>query len=130
MRFLLAMGGYGFATMVFGWSTWFPLSLAALFMIGVQNNINQITRQTLMQAHTPDDLRGRASSVNSIVAVSSNELGAFECGTVAALTNPVVAVVSGGAITVLAAALIAWKFPELRRLKSLSPETIPRSVKD
>ena len=68
-------------------------------------------------------LRGRASSVNTIVAVSSNELGAFECAAVAALTTPVVAVVSGGAITLLAAGLGAWRFPELRRLKSLSPET-------
>jgi len=123
MRFLLAMAGYGIATMIFGLSTSFMLSMAALFVFGSLNNINQITRQTLMQAHTPDELRGRASSVNAIVAVSSNELGAFECAAVAALTTPVVAVVSGGAITLLAAGLVAWKFPELRRLKSLSPET-------
>lgn len=119
-RFLLAMAVYGGATVVFGLSTWFPLSLAALLVIGMMNNINQVTRQTLMQTHTPDHLRGRASSVNSIFATSSNELGAFECGSVAALAGPVVAVCSGGVITVLAAGLIGWRFPELRRLGSLN----------
>lgn len=120
-RFLLAMAVYGLATMLFGLSGWFPLSLFALFLIGAMNNINQVTRQTLMQSHTPDHLRGRASSVNSIFASSSNELGAFECGAVAALAGPVFAVASGGAITVLAAAAAGWKFPQLRKLTSLSP---------
>ena len=119
-RFLLAMAAYGAATVVFAYSTWFPLSLAALFMIGMMNNINQVTRQTLMQSHTPDHLRGRASSVNSLFAASSNELGAFECGTVAALAGPVFAVASGGVITMLAAGLVGWRFPELRRLTSLT----------
>ena len=120
-RFILAMVAYGFATMLFGLSTWFPLSLAALFVIGAMNNINAVTRQTLMQSHTPDHLRGRASSVNSIFASSSNELGAFECGSVAAFAGPVFAVASGGVITVIAAAAVGWKFPQLRDLKSLSP---------
>jgi predicted MFS family arabinose efflux permease len=115
------MGAYGLATLVFGLSSWFPLSLAALFVIGAMNNINQVTRQTLMQSYTPDHLRGRASSVNSIFATSSNELGAFECGTVAAFAGPVFAVASGGAITVLAALAVGWKFPQLRELGSLSP---------
>ncbi len=129
LRLLLALACYGAATMVFGWSTSFPLSLIALATIGAMNNINNVTRQTVLQSHTPDDLRGRVSSVNTIFATSSNELGAFECGTVAAFAGPVVAVVSGGAITILAVGVIAWLFPDLRRLKSLAPEpnALPRT---
>jgi MFS family permease len=121
IRFIVAMGGYGVATMIFGMSTSFALSMAALVIVGAMNNINHVTRQTLMQSYTPEHLRGRASSVNTLFASSSNELGAFECGAVAALAGPVFAVASGGAITVLAAAWVAWKFPDLRRLTSLAP---------
>ena len=124
-RFLFAMAAYGLATIVFGLSVWFPLSLAALFVIGAMNNINMVTRQTLMQSYTPDHLRGRASSVNTVFASSSNELGAFECGTVAAFAGPVFAVASGGVITVLAVLGVGWKFPQLRELKSLSPAASP-----
>lgn len=118
--FLLAVAGFGVATVVFGWSTNYWLSLLALAAIGALDNISVITRQTIVQVYTPDELRGRVSSVNNVFISSSNELGAFESGTVAALTNPVFAVVSGGFATVLLVMLGAKVFPDLRKLRSLT----------
>jgi MFS family permease len=118
-RFLWAVAGFGVATVVFGLSTHFWLSLAALAAIGALDNISVVTRQTVVQSYTPDALRGRVSSVNSVFISTSNELGAFESGAVAAFTTPVFAVTSGGIATVLLVALGARVFPEMRRMKSL-----------
>jgi MFS family permease len=118
--FLLAVAGFGAATVVFGWSTNYWLSLLALAAIGALDNISVITRQTIVQIYTPDEVRGRVSSVNNVFISSSNELGAFESGSVAALTNPVFAVVSGGFATVLLVMVGAKVFPDLRRLRSLT----------
>ena len=118
-RFLWAVAGFGIATVVFGLSTTFWLSMLALAAIGALDNISVVTRQTVVQSYTPDALRGRVSSVNSVFISTSNELGAFESGLVASLTTPVFAVVSGGIATVLLVAAGAKAFPELRRMKSL-----------
>jgi len=103
------------ATLVFGLSTRFELSLFALLITGVADNISVVTRQTLMQMETPDDMRGRVSAVNSIFIGASNQLGEFESGATAAVFGPVGSVVLGGIGTLLVA--LAWLrlFPQLAR---------------
>ena len=117
---LWAVAGFGLATVVFGLSHWFWLSLFALFLTGALDNISVVIRLTLVQLHTPDELRGRVSAVNSVFISSSNELGAFRAGSMAAFTGPVFAVVAGGIAILAIVAMQAKAFPELRRLKSLT----------
>lgn len=116
---LWSVFGFGIATMVFGMSTNLWLSLAALFLVGALDNISVVIRLTMVQLYTPDSLRGRVSAVNSVFISSSNELGAFRAGAVAAMTGAVFAVVSGGIAILGLVALGAKLFPELRNLKSL-----------
>jgi MFS family permease len=111
---LLSVAGYGVATMAFGLSRSFPLSLLAYGMCGVTDQISVIMRQTTIQLATPDELRGRVSSVSSLFIGASNQVGSIESGVVAALTNATFAVVSGGAACIGVVALIAAKMPELR----------------
>jgi MFS family permease len=104
---------FGVATVVFGFSQNFGLSLFALAVTGAADNISVVTRVTLMQLQTPDEIRGRVAAVNSIFIGASNQLGEFESGAVAALWGPVVSVVSGGVGTVLIAASWIKLFPTL-----------------
>lgn len=106
---------FGAATVVFGFSQNFGLSLFALAATGAADNISVVTRMTLMQLQTPDDIRGRVAAVNSIFIGASNQLGEFESGAVAALWGPVVSVVSGGVGTILVAASWIKLFPTLAR---------------
>jgi MFS family permease len=124
---LWAVAGFGLATIVFGWSTNFWLSMVALFATGVLDNISVVIRLTLVQLHSPDELRGRVSAVNSVFISSSNELGAFRAGAMAAFTTPVFAVVAGGFAILAIVAAQTKLFPELRKLKSL--EAPPASAK-
>lgn len=117
---LWSVVGFGIATIVFGLSTWYSLSLGALFLIGALDNISVVIRHTLVQMLTPDEMRGRVSSVNSMFIGASNELGGFESGLVARLTSPVISVVSGGIGTLLVVAGVAIFFPELRRYGRLT----------
>lgn len=117
---LLSVAAFGAGTIVFGFSTWFPLSLAALIFLGAVDNISVVIRHVLVQVRTPDHLRGRVSAVNSVFIESSNELGAFESGLVAKLFGPVFSVVSGGVGTILVVLGIAWMWPEVRRLGRLT----------
>lgn len=112
---LLSVAGFGAATIVFGVSTNFWLSLAALLLIGAFDNISVVIRHTLVQVLTPDELRGRVSAVNSLFIGASNELGGFESGLVAWAFGPVISVVSGGIGTILIVAAVAVRFPRLRR---------------
>lgn len=112
-RLLAAVGVFGLATVVFGLSTHFGLSLLALAVTGAADNISVVTRQTLVQLETPDEMRGRVSAVNSIFIGASNQLGEFESGATAALFGPVGSVVLGGVGTVLVAALWLRLFPAL-----------------
>jgi hypothetical protein len=123
MSLLLSVAGFGVATIVFGVSTWFPLSLAMLIVLGGLDNISVVIRHVLVQVRTPDALRGRVSAVNSVFIESSNELGAFESGLVAKLFGPIFSVVSGGIGTMLVVAGIAWLWPEVRRLGRLEEPT-------
>ncbi|HEX8983705.1 MAG TPA: MFS transporter [Ktedonobacterales bacterium] len=113
---LLAVGVYGVATLVFGVSTFFPLSLAALLVLGAMDNISVVIRKTLLLLRTPDELRGRLSAVNNVFVGTSNQLGGFESGAVAAAIGPVTSVALGGIGSVLAVLGIAWAWPELRQL--------------
>lgn len=114
-----AVAGFGLCIIVFGLSTSFFLSLAALFLSGAIDNISVIIRHVLVQVRTPDALRGRVSAVNSVFIESSNELGGFESGLVAKIFGPIVSVVSGGIGTVLVVAAVALAWPQIRRLGEL-----------
>jgi len=118
---LTAVVGFGVATVVFGLSKSFVLSMVMLFLLGALDGISMIIRSTLVQLRTPDEMRGRVSAVNSVFIDMSNELGGFESGALAALVGPVVAVVAGGVGTVAVVTVVALAWPELRRLGPLQP---------
>ena len=107
---------FGAATVVFGVSTSFPLSLAALTAMGAGDMVSVYIRQLLVQLETPDAIRGRVSAVNAVFIGASNELGEFESGVTAAWWGVVPAVVVGGAATLLVAGAWARWFPVLREL--------------
>lgn len=111
---LAAVVAFGLATIVFGLSRAFPLSLAAYMVAGMADQVSVVMRATAIQLSTPDALRGRVSAVNMIFIGASNQLGAAESGFVAHLTSPTFAVVSGGVVCLLVVAFIAFKLPELR----------------
>jgi MFS family permease len=117
---LWAVVAFGLATVVFGLSRNFWLSLAALVVTGAADNISVVVRHTLVQLLTPDPMRGRVAAVNNIFIGSSNELGALESGLTAALFGPVLSVVFGGIGTILAVAVVAWKWPEVRKIGPLA----------
>jgi MFS family permease len=106
---------YGLATIGFGLSRSFPLSVACYVLVGVADQVSVVLRSTAIQLTTPDALRGRVSAVNFIFIGASNQLGAMESGFVAALTSPTFAVVSGGIGCLIVVAIVAAKLPELRR---------------
>lgn len=115
---------FGVATIVFGLSESFTLSLAALAVLGGADMISVVVRQSIIQLGTPDDLRGRVASLNMIFIGASNELGEFESGVTAHwLGSAVRAAVLGGVGTLMVTGLWAVMFPELRRVDSL--ESIP-----
>jgi MFS family permease len=116
---LLAVAGFGAATIVFGLSRNFWLSLAMLFLTGAFDNISVVIRQTLATLLTPDEMRGRVSAVNGMFISMSNELGRVESGSVAALTTPVFSVISGGIGTLLVVSVIALLSPQLRKYGAL-----------
>jgi MFS family permease len=118
-KLLWAVAVFGLATVVFGLSRSFTLSLVALVVTGAADSISVVMRATLVQLETPDEMRGRVSAVNSIFIGASNQLGEFESGAVAALWGPVVSVVSGGIGTVLVAAAWLKLFPALARRDKL-----------
>jgi hypothetical protein len=114
-RLLMAVAVFGLATVVFGVSTHFGLSLLALALTGAADNISVVTRLTLVQLETPDEMRGRVSAVNSIFIGASNQLGEFESGATAALLGPVGSVLAGGLGTLIVAASWLRLFPALAR---------------
>jgi MFS family permease len=116
---LFAVAGFGAATIIFGISKNFWLSMSMLYVLGSCDNISVVVRSTLVQLLTPDDMRGRVSALNSLFIGTSNELGAFESGFVANFFGPIVSVVSGGIGTILIALSIAWLSPDLRRFGRL-----------
>jgi MFS family permease len=114
---LWVVTGFGLATIGFGLSTSFPLSLAMLFLTGVFDNVSVVIRLTLEQLLTPDEMRGRVGAIHWVFIGLSNEMGAFESGATAALFGPVGSVVGGGIGTLLVVALVAVKWKRLSRLR-------------
>ncbi len=119
VKLFAAVALFGLATIAFGLSRSFPLSLAALAVLGAADMVSVVVRQTLVQIRTPDRMRGRVSAVNWVFIGASNELGEFESGLTAAWFGTVPAVVIGGIGTLVVAAVWAWRFPELRRIDRL-----------
>ncbi len=115
-KLLIAIFVFGLSIIAFGVSSIFWLSVFALFIYGVTDGVSMIIRQTILQLKTPDEVRGRVASVNSIFIGSSNELGAFESGVAAKLIGTVPAVVFGGVMTILTVGFTALKFPKFTKL--------------
>jgi len=116
---LLCVGLFGVFTIILGASTIAWLSILALIGLGAADMISVFVRQTLIQLWTPDELRGRVSAVNQVFIGASNELGEFRAGTMAALIGVGPAVILGGVGAMGVAAVWAWLFPELRKVKNL-----------
>jgi MFS family permease len=116
MKLLVAIFGFGICIIVFGLSTIFWISVAALFLSGVFDGISVVIRQTILQLKTPDHMRGRVAAVNSIFVGSSNELGAFESGLTAKLMGTVTAVVFGGSMTLITVFITGALSPTFRKL--------------
>ncbi len=119
---------YGLATVVFGLSTWFPLSLAALAALGASDAVSIVIRFSLVQIETPDAMRGRVSAINYLFVGSSNTLGDFEAGTVAAWLGAVASVVIGGVGSLLVAGVWMLLFPDLRRIDRFEPADETKGV--
>ncbi len=120
-RMLWAVAIFGVATIVFGLSTYMPLSLAMLFVVGAADMFSVYIRQSLIQLHTPDDKRGRVSSVSLLTISASNEFGDFFSGSLAFVFGPVIAVVGGGAGAIVTVALWSKLFPVLRTTRTFDP---------
>ena len=121
---LLSVVVFGLAIIIFGLSTYFWLSIAALFIIGSADSVSVFIRNNLVQIITPDQMRGRVSAVSAVFIGASNELGELESGVTAHFWGTVPAVVVGGIGTIAIAGLFAYKLPELRRVNSLDPDDL------
>ena len=119
-KMFAAVAIFGIATMVFGLSVWFPVSLLALFVLGASDMVSVNIRSSLIQLSTPDTMRGRVSSVSMLFIGASNELGEFESGITAALMGTVPAVVAGGIGTLLVVGLWMKLFPPLHRVNKFA----------
>ncbi|WP_452220136.1 MFS transporter [Lacinutrix salivirga] len=116
MKLLASIFGFGVCIIVFGLSSVFWISVVALFFSGVTDGVSMVIRQTILQIKTPDHMRGRVSSVNSMFVGSSNELGAFESGVTAKLMGTVTAVVFGGTMTLITVITTGIVSPTFRKL--------------
>ncbi len=116
LKLLVAVFGFGVSIIVFGLSTIFWVSVMALFFSGVTDGVSMVIRQTILQLKTPDHMRGRVASVNTMFVGSSNELGAFESGLTAKLMGTVTAVVFGGSMTILTVLTTGIISPSFRKL--------------
>ena len=116
IKLLVAVFVFGCSILLFGLSTFFWLSVFALFMSGVADGVSMVIRSTILQIYTPDDMRGRVSSVTNMFVGSSNELGAFESGFTAKIMGTVPAVVFGGIMTLVTVGATTVVSPSLRQL--------------
>jgi hypothetical protein len=126
---LSAVAIFGVAIVVFGLSTHFWLSIAALFIMGAADAVSMFIRSHVVQVITPDDMRGRVSAVNAVFIGASNELGEFESGVTAAWWGAVPAVVVGGLGTIIVTVLFTWLLPQLRQVDSLDHDDLVRQYR-
>jgi MFS family permease len=122
VKMLWAVVVFGLATIGFGLSTSFYLSLAMLVILGASDMLSVYVRSSLVQLNTPDQMRGRVGSVSNLAISASNELGEMQSGLAGAVLGPVGAVVFGGIGAVLVTGLWAWLFPELRNARTFEPQ--------
>jgi len=125
VKMLTAVVVFGAATAIFGVSTSYPLSLAMLGLLGAADMFSVYIRQSLIQLHTPDSMRGRVSAASTLAISASNELGETRSGFTAALIGPVAATVGGGIAAVAVTLVWAGLFPELRRARTFEPPEEP-----
>ena len=122
MIMFMSVAGFGVATLIFALSSTLWLSIIALFFLGGFDMVSMVIRGALVQLDTPDDMRGRVSAVNSIFINTSNQLGEFESGLLAAWLGAVPAAALGGVGTIIVVGLwMAW-FPSLRKRQKLENE--------
>jgi len=121
-KMLWAVVVFGAATIVFGLSRDFILSLAMLALLGAADMVSVFIRSTLVQLNTPDTVRGRVSSISMLAISASNELGEMQSGLAAGLLGATGAVVFGGAGAIMVVAVWAWLFPELRNARTFAPQ--------
>lgn len=119
LTLMFSVIAFGLATLGFGLSKNYALSIFMLGLLGAFDNISVVIRNTLVQMRTPDELRGRVSAVNGVFIGTSNELGALESGFTAAMWGPVPSVVFGGFATIFVVIIISRIWPELTRLETL-----------
>ncbi|MCD2316094.1 MFS transporter [Sphingomonas sp. IC-11] len=127
-KMLIAVVIFGLAILTFGISKNFVLSLAALIVAGSADMVSMYVRGSLIQLHTPDEMRGRVSAVSQLTISASNELGEAESGLMASLLGPVGAVVVGGVGAIAVTLLWSRLFPELKQAKTFDPPEAPLSV--
>jgi MFS family permease len=120
-KMFAVVGIFGIATIVFGVSNSFPVSLLALAILGASDAVSIVIRFSLVQIETPDEKRGRVSAINYLFVGSSNTLGEFESGLVAAWLGAVPSVVIGGLGSLLVAGIWMMLFPDLRRIDRYEP---------
>jgi len=120
-KMFMVVAIYGATTIVFGLSTWFPLSLFALACLGASDALSVVIRFSLVQIETPDEKRGRVSAINYLFVGSSNTLGEFESGMVAGWLGAVPSVIIGGVGSLLVAGIWMGLFPDLRRIDRFEP---------
>src|SRR5688500_18436191 len=118
VKMLAAVIVFGAATAVFGLSTSYLLSLAMLALLGAADMFSVYIRQSLIQLHTPDEMRGRVAAASTLAISASNELGEARSGFTAALIGPIAATVAGGIAAIGVTLIWAWWFPELRRART------------
>ena len=116
-KLLFAVAGFGICIIIFGLSKLFWLSFGILLISGALDGISVVTRGTIMQLKTPDNMRGRVLSVNSMFINSSNELGQFESGIAAKFLGVVPSVVFGGCMTLMVVVFTWFKAPSLRKME-------------
>lgn len=122
---LWAVAGFGVSILIFAFSKHFILSIMALIGVGIFDGISMVIRRSMVRLLSPDHMRGRIASVNWVFVCSSNELGTFYGGMVAAAIGAVSCVTLGGFITLGIVGFTAWAAPELRRLR-FNPQTLER----
>jgi MFS family permease len=126
-KLLWSVAVFGAATIVFGLSRWYWLSIVMLTLAGAADAVSVLVRHVLVSMRTPPELRGRVNAVNGVFIECSNELGSFESGLVARLVTPVFSAVTGGIGTLLVVAGVALVWPQLRRLDTIHEVARPQA---